>query len=138
MINRLPPTGSVIRYPYLWRWQYDRGETEGRKDRPVCLLLAIARGAKTHLVLLAISATPPRADQRALAVPPLEKRRAGLRDWKEAWITVSEYNYDIAEESYYFDPDAEIGGQFSKAFLGKVAEAARPFIAVPGAQVERL
>ena len=133
----IPASGSVFRYPYLWAWQRDSGETEGRKSRPVCMVLAISKGAQTPLVILAISGTPPRADQTALEIPQLECRRAGIRDWKGAWITVSEFNHDIAEASYYYDPNAELLGSFSKGFLAKVAAAFRPFLAVPAARVSR-
>jgi hypothetical protein len=137
MSNNLPPTGSVLNYPYLWRWQSDRGETEGRKERPVCLLLAVPGGGVTHVLLFAISGTPPRSDQAALSIPPLERRRAGLGEWKDAWITVSECNYDLAEESYYLDPNAEIFGRFSPSFLSRIAAAARPFISEKTARVKR-
>jgi hypothetical protein len=131
-----PASGSVFRYPYLWAWQRDSGETEGLKSRPVCMVLAISKGAQTHLVILAISGTPPRADQ-ALEIPQLECRRAGIRDWKDAWITVSEFNHDIAEASFYYDPNAELLGSFSKGFLAKAAAAFKPFLAVPAARVSR-
>jgi hypothetical protein len=137
MTRMLPPTGSVLTYPYLWRWQADQGETEGRKERPVCLLLAVPSGEATHVLLLAISGTPPRSDQTALTIPALERRRAGLREWNDAWITVSEFNYDIAETSYYLDPNAEVFGRFSPNFLSKIAAAARPFIQQKSARVDR-
>lgn len=137
MHEPVPPNGSVISYPYLWKWQHEGGETEGRKSRPACLVLGIKRATKTHLVLLAISGTPPRSDQTALTIPLLERQRAGLKDFKEAWITVSEYNYDIAEESFYFDHNAAVLGKFGPSFLAKIAVAARPFIAKRGAQVQR-
>ena len=134
----LPPAnGSVIRYPYLWKWQEARGESEGRKSRPVCLVLSIAKGDKTHLVLLAVSGTPPMTGQSAIEVPQLERKRAGLRDWKDAWVTVSEYNYDILQDSYYLEPDPEILGRFSTAFLAKIAAAFRPFVKSQSARVER-
>jgi hypothetical protein len=38
-------------------------------------------------------------------IPLLEIRQAGLSMFKRGRITVSEYNYDIAERSYYFDPN---------------------------------
>jgi hypothetical protein len=138
MSGGLPSNGSVLIYPYLWRWQAENGETEGRKDRPVCLVLAISKSDVTHLVLLAISGTPPRSDQTALPIPALERRRAGLREWKEAWITVSEYNYDVAETSHYLDPNTETLGRFSSSFLAKIAAAARPFIAQSSARVDRV
>lgn len=96
----IPVSGSILRYPYLWAWQRDKGEPEGRKSRPVCLVLALPKGKQTHLIILAISGTPPRPDQSTPEIPQLECRRAGVRDWKEAWITVSEFNHDIAEASF--------------------------------------
>ncbi|EJL58296.1 MULTISPECIES: hypothetical protein [unclassified Rhizobium] len=132
-----PANGSIIRYPYLWTWQRDKGETEGRKARPVCMVLAIPKGNQTNLILLAISGTPPRSDQTALEIPQLECRRAGIREWKDAWITVSEFNHDIAEQSFYYDPSAEVLGSFSKGFLAKIAAAFKPFLAQPSARVSR-
>lgn len=133
----IPANGSTIRYPYLWTWQRDKGETEGRKARPVCMVLAIPKGNQTNLIMLAISGTPPRSDQTALEIPQLECRRAGIRDWKDAWITVSEFNHDIAEHSFYYDPNAEVLGSFSKGFLGKIAAAFKPFLSQPGARISR-
>lgn len=137
MVDR-PQSGSIISYPYLWAWQRDRGETEGRKERPVCMLLTIPGRHETNLVLLAISGSPPRSDQTAIEIPPLEVRRAGLREWKQAWITVSEFNHDIAERSFYYDPNTEIRGSFSKGFLAKIALAIRPFIVSQAAKVSRI
>ena len=54
----------------------------------------------THLALLAISSQPPGGEQAALEIPDIERRRAGLSDWRRAWITISEYNCDIAERSW--------------------------------------
>lgn len=36
-------TAAVIRYPYLWSREADKGETEGRKNRPVAVGVRIAR-----------------------------------------------------------------------------------------------
>jgi len=79
------PSGTVIEYPYLWRWQRARGETEGRKTRPVCVAISVrGLGGFTHLALLAISSRPPADDQTALEVPEIECRRGGLSEWKRA------------------------------------------------------
>jgi hypothetical protein len=121
--------GSIIHYPYLWTWQRDKGETEERKVRPVCMVLAIPKGNQTNLILLAISGTPPRSDQTALEIPQLESRRAGIREWK--------FNHDIAEQSFYYDPNAEVLGSFSKGFLAKIAAAFKPFLAQPSGRVSR-
>ena len=117
--------GQVIDYPYLWAWQHERDETEGRKARPTCVVVAV-RGANdglTHLTLLAITTQPPQADRIAVEVSDIECRRAGLNDIKRCWIVVDEYNYDVAERSWYIEPHSKILGRFSKAFMMKIAAA---------------
>jgi hypothetical protein len=130
--------GTIVTYPYLWKWQHDRGEMEGRKDRPVCVILAV-RGADglTHLALLAISSRPPGSEQVSVEVPEIECRRAGLSDAKGAWITVSEYNYDIAERSFFLDPNAPVLGRFSRSFVMKLAAAAAPLFRKKQVRVDR-
>ncbi|WP_371412713.1 hypothetical protein [Agrobacterium sp. LAD9] len=102
------------------------------------MVLAIAKGNQTNLILLAISGTPPRADQVALEIPQLECRRARIREWKEAWITVSEFNHDVAETSFYYDPNMEVLGSFSKGFLSKIAAAFKPYLATSSAKISRI
>ena len=117
--------GQVIAYPYLWAWQQERGETEGRKLRPTCVVVAVkgANDGLTHLALLAITTQPPQHGRVALDIPDIERRRAGLSDLKRCWIVVDEYNYDIAERSWYFEPGSGVLGRFSKAFVSKIATA---------------
>ena len=110
---------AIVLYPYLWKRQHTQGETEGRKDRPVCVVVAV-RGQLdnlTSLALLAISSQPSAAQQAALEVPEIECRRAGLSQFKKAWVTISEYNYDVAERSFYLDPAQPVIGRFSKSFM---------------------
>lgn len=132
--------GTLIHYPYLWRWQHERGETEGRKGRPVCVVLALRhpRDGLTHLVLLAISSRPPGGDQIALEIPEIECRRSGLNDLKRGWITVSEYNYDIAERSYHLDINQPVMGRFSKTFMMRLASALAPLFQLADARIDRL
>ncbi|MBA9031962.1 hypothetical protein [Rhizobium leguminosarum] len=115
--------GEVITYPYLWAWQQQRGETDGRKQRPVCVVIAIrsASDGNTHLVLLAITTQPPEAGRVALEIADIERRRAGLGDLKQSWIVVDEYNFDIVQRSWYIEPHQEIVGRFSKSFVMKIA-----------------
>ena len=117
--------GQVIDYPYLWAWQDERGETEGRKNRPTCVVVAVrsAKDGFTHMALLAITTQPPQDDRIALEVSDIECRRAGLSDVKRCWIVVDEYNYDIAERSWYIEPGVKALGRFSKAFMMKIATA---------------
>lgn len=125
MMSREYLPGQVIKYPYLWAWQNERGETEGRKARPTCVVVAV-RGANdglTHLGLLAITTQPPQADRIALEVSAIECRRAGLADLKQCWVVIDEYNYDIAERSWYIEPEGKTIGRFSKTFMMKIAAA---------------
>ncbi|MCO6392343.1 MULTISPECIES: hypothetical protein [Phyllobacteriaceae] len=117
--------GQIIAYPYLWAWQQDRGETEGRKNRPTCVIVAVrdVNDELTHLALLAITTQPPQGGRMALDIPEIERQRAGLGDLKRCWIVVDEYNYDIAERSWYIEPGSHVLGRFSKAFVMKVATA---------------
>jgi hypothetical protein len=139
MAREPPPQGSVIQYPYLWAAQRDAGETEGRKTRPVCLLLRMRdpTSGVHHLFLFGISSQPPRPDQTAIEIPDTERRRAGLTRYPRAWIVVSEYNYDVAERSYYYEPNTPPLGAFSASFLREIAKAVRAALTKAGARVDR-
>jgi hypothetical protein len=116
-----PVSGDVWRYPYLWRWQHEAGETEGRKQRPVVFVAVVQdKAGGNHLFVLPITTLPPK-DRLALEVPQIEKRRAGLDDLP-LWIILDEYNHDLLERSYYFDP-AERVGAFSNMFHQNVLKS---------------
>jgi hypothetical protein len=109
-------SGDIISYPYLWSWQKRRGETEGRKDRPSCVAIAAMTPENlTELIILPISSQQPSPGQVAVEIPPLECRRVKIKP--PAWITVSEFNYDIAEHSHSYNPVLEALGSFSPGFL---------------------
>jgi hypothetical protein len=139
MIGRAPPQGSIVAYPYLWASQRDSGESEGRKERPVCLLLKVYDRTQDihHLVLLAISSQPPAPDQIALEIPDIERRRGGLIRYPRAWIVISEYNYDIAEWSFYYNPNSDPLGAFSTAYLREIATAFRANLRMAATRVDR-
>jgi hypothetical protein len=88
-------------------------------------------------VLLAITSQPPRTDQRALEIPDMERRRAGLTRYPRAWVIVSEYNYDIAERSFYYEAQTPPLGKFSMPFLRKIAIALRSTLTKSVARVDR-
>ncbi len=131
--------GQIVSYEYLWNWQAKLGRTNGEKSRPVCLALRIkdARQKLTHLVILPISGTPPRADQEALPIPLMELRRAGLSEFKDGWITVSEFNYDVLEQSFYFEPNQKPIGRFSKPFMDQILIRLRRHIASGQGRTDR-
>ncbi|WP_338695371.1 hypothetical protein V5279_04355 [Bradyrhizobium sp. 26S5] len=110
-------TGSVIRFPYLWVREAERGETEGRKPRPVAVGVRIARPKGGDvLVLFPITSQPPAPDRFAAEIPEMEKRRAGLDATLRLWIILDEYNQDIVDQSFYLEPAPPLG-RFSKAFF---------------------
>jgi hypothetical protein len=116
-----PEIGAIWRYPYLWKWQSDRGETEGRKPRPTALVAVVPVSERsTHLYLLPITGTEPSSDRDAEEIPTIEIRRANLTEYKRLWIIFDEHNRDVLEASFYFEPHARIGG-FSRAFIKKMA-----------------
>jgi hypothetical protein len=132
-------SGSIVTYPYLWRWQHDRGRDNAEKDRPVCLAITVPDQSLqlTHLVILAISGTPPAQNQAALEIPSLELRRAGLSTLKRGWITTGEYNYDILERSFHFDPNQAVRGEFSPRFMEEIRRAIRPVLSARSNRIDR-
>ena len=132
-------SGSIISYPYLWRWQSAAGREHGEKDRPVCLAISVPdeRQNVTHLVILAISATPPTDTEAALEIPPLELRRAGLSVLKRGWVTVGEYNYDTLERSFHLDSRQAPRGRFGPSFMEEVRQALRPLLAQRRGRIDR-
>ena len=110
-------TGCVIRFPYLWVRQAERGETEGRKSRPVAVGVRIIRPkGEDVLVLFPITSQPPSPDRFAAEIPETEKRRARLDVTLRLWIILDEYNQDTIGRSFYLEPEPPIG-RFSKAFF---------------------
>ena len=116
-------SGDVVAvYPYLWNRQHLAGETEGRKPRPVCVVLAIQdKAGNTHLALLPMSSQKPDPGQTAIKLPTSERTKLGFDSAKEVWIYVSEYNYDIEQQSYYLARSRTPIRTLSSSFLKKVA-----------------
>jgi len=88
-----PKVGWVLRYSYLWHWQYLEGREEGDKDRPALVLAIVARlddGTPTVRVL-PITHTPPGKAEDAIEILPATKRRLGLDD-DRSWIVLTESN----------------------------------------------
>jgi len=88
-----PECGLVISYSYLWKHESDAGQSEGVKDRPCAIVLAV--GAKDHAVKMVtvapITHTPPRDPALAIEIPPRVKLHLGL-DAERSWIVLDEFN----------------------------------------------
>jgi hypothetical protein len=116
-------TGTVLRFPYLWTREAARGETEGRKPRPVAVGVRIAKPkGEDVLVLFPITSQEPARGRFAAEIPDMEKRRAGLDLSLRLWIILDEYNQDIIGRSFYLEPEPPLG-RFSKAFFLPLLQA---------------
>lgn len=123
MTKKQPQTGSIFHYPYLWSHEKDAGR-ENPKNRTVCLIVKIKhQTGDDHIVLLPISDNAPSPPSLSIAVPEIEKRRAGLDPSRAAYVHVDDYNVDILQRSWNYDPRAKVFGRFGKAFTAKISSA---------------
>jgi hypothetical protein len=109
--------GDVFKYPYLWFHQ--SAETnENPKDRPACLALKLEKmPGLTVLAILSISDQPNSDPAMSIEVPSQEIASSGLSEFRKAFIHLSEVNLDHQENSFSFNPNTKIMGQFSKKFI---------------------
>ena len=115
-----PTAGEVFRYPFLWKREELSGETEGRKKRPVCIAVTVAKqDGETVVFILPITTQPPQPARHAIEVPEIESQRVGLETHVRKWIMLDEVNTDIVERSYVWD-DRKPLGVFSPAFTATI------------------
>ncbi|TPE47900.1 hypothetical protein [Amaricoccus solimangrovi] len=70
-----PAIGDVWRYPFLWSREASRGETEGRKTRPVAMALVTRNSAvDLEVLMVPITSQPPQDNPFAIPVPDTESR----------------------------------------------------------------
>ncbi len=112
--------GDVWRFPYLWKREERAGDTEGRKDRPVVLVLLIENSkGQQEAMLVPVTSQPQTGNPFAVEVPDIEKKRAGLDLRMDLWVVTDEHNIDTPRQSYYFEPSGRMGA-FSPAFTKKL------------------
>ena len=110
-------SAAVIRFRYLWANEAQRGETEGRKPRPVAVGVRMSKPkGEDVLLLFPITSKEPEQARFAVEIPQIEKHRAGLDVDLRLWIILDEYNLDIVGQSFYLEPEPPLG-RFSKAFF---------------------
>lgn len=120
MTADFPSAGQVFDYHYLWKWQADRGETEGRKKRPSCVVIVVTNAAGQHVMFIApITSKAPDQGRVALEIPETEARRANLDTHISLWVILDELNADILEASYTLE-DRSARGSFSPAFTDAI------------------
>ena len=99
-----PNAGEVFRYPFLWKREQMAGETEGRKTRPVCIAVTVARSdSETVVFILPITTQPPLPSRKFIEVPQIESQRVGLETHVRKWVMLDEINTDILERSYVWE-----------------------------------
>ncbi len=117
-----PANGLVISYNYLWAREHDSHEESGRKARPACVQIVVARAeAGTVVALFPITSQPPPAGRTALEIPDIEMRRAGLR--APCWVILDEWNLDDLAKSPHV-ADVRPLGMFSAPFMKHVRSGA--------------
>lgn len=112
-----PEPGLVIPYAYLWRREHRQGQEEGRKVRPVVIVLAVQSpaGGVPRVTVAPITHTPPANNAEAIELPPRVKQALGLDD-QRAWIVLDEVN-QFAWPSYDIRPVPGSKGRFAYGFI---------------------
>jgi hypothetical protein len=57
--------------------------------------------------------------------------------YRRGWISVDEFNYDIAERSYYFETNQRPRGTFGPTFMEEIRQAIRPMLAARKGRIDR-
>ena len=91
-----PEAGLVISYSYLWKQEEERGELEGRKDRPCAIVLAVddpdpKADGRTQVAVAPITHSPPHDPNVAVEIPLRVKEHLGL-DSERSWVILEEVN----------------------------------------------
>src|SRR6266576_2080665 len=117
-----PADGLVLSYNYLWAREHHRREESGRKARPACVQIIVARGESgTVVALFPITSQPPQAARTAIEIPEMEARRIGLTI--PSWIIIDEWNLDDLAKSPHIADSRPIG-TLSPAFMKRLRSAA--------------
>ena len=120
MIGDFPEPGQVFEYHFLWHWQKERGETEGRKKRPCCVSVVVTNDDGQHVIFIApITSKRPQDGRIGIEIPDTEARRAKLDTTIPLWIMVDELNADLLEASHVLE-DRVPRGQFSSTFTDMI------------------
>ena len=123
MTIELPTLGGVFRYPYLWTHQRDKN-LDHPKLRPACMMFEIARpGGDAMIAIVAISDLRNPDSGACIEIPETEKLRAGLDEFRKAYVHLNEYNIDRKHASSTFNSRLPVLGRFSKPFFIKLSQA---------------
>jgi hypothetical protein len=88
-----PLPGLVIRYSFLWSREAESGATEGRKDRPCAIVVAVPQAAQgnTRVVVVPVTHAAPDNPDTSLALPASVRAALGLSA-APSWVRLDELN----------------------------------------------
>lgn len=88
-----PEPGLVIAHAFVWGHEAEAGQTEGRKARPVVIVLAVRREeqAEPFVTVAPITHRPPDDERDGFELPARIKTRLGL-DRERAWVMLRDLN----------------------------------------------
>jgi|SRR6185437_857787 len=89
----VPKPGLVIRYSFLWSSERGEGATEGAKDRPCAIVVAVRRdpGGEIQTIVAPITHRPPEDPTASIEIPAATCRHLGL-DSDRHWLRLDELN----------------------------------------------
>lgn len=130
-------TAVVIRYPYLWSREASRGETEGRKGRPVVVGVRLARADGDMVLFFPITTKHPETDRFAIEILRLKSAGPVLMQicgFGSFWMSITATLSDILStwsRSHLWDGLVRLF--FSPSFGSLLHVAGRPArFTVPG------
>ncbi|HEX8621508.1 MAG TPA: hypothetical protein VF718_06005 [Allosphingosinicella sp.] len=89
---KIPKPTDVLSYVYLWHREAEAGADEGKKERPVVVVVAIDRQQHgTQVLVVPVTTRPPREGDAAVEMPAGVRRHLGLGE-ERCWIVADEYN----------------------------------------------
>jgi hypothetical protein len=111
-----PHPGLIISYSYLWRHEAESELSEGVKDRPAVIVLAIRAVDKNLVVTVApITRSEPNRKTPSVEIPARVKEHLGL-DGSRSWVILNETN-EFQWPGFDLRPVPRKPGQFAYGVL---------------------
>jgi hypothetical protein len=113
----VPKPGLVIRYSFLWSTQSAEGATEGAKDRPCAIVVAVRRDPDGDIqtIVAPITHQPPREPGASIEIPAAACRSLDL-DSGRHWLRLDELNR-FAWPGFDLRPIPGRGGRYDYGML---------------------
>ena len=119
-----PHPGLVVSYAYLSADEHERGQEEGRKDRPCTVVVARQHvSGGLAVTVLPVTHSPSSDPSEAIEIPTAVKRLLRLDD-DRSWIILSETNDFIwpGPDLRTVEPGRPVYGVLPPAFFRQVRD----------------